>query len=199
MRKLCNTDYLCFALKVSDKYHVRRFADAVGYNGVVKERLWKGYTSAIVEICGCDSLASALRDNFKIVPRKSLILQPPNLDGNLRLAFIKGYLDGDGCIRLEKGRLELSCTGTFKMLCWIQQTFDEIIPPAGKMHAKTRQRKKRKVADYKVTGARAFAILRKILFLDLPGLQRKWEQVAKFKLKAKLVCHENWYARFGGK
>lgn len=198
VRKSGNTNYLCFALKGGDKYHVQRFADALGYNGPVKERLWKGYISAIVEVCGCDGLVDTLRDNFKIVPRKSLILKPPSLDGDLRLAFIKGYWDGDGCIRFEKNRLEISCTGTIKLLRWIQRVFDEIVPPAGRMQAKARQRKNRKVADYKVTGARAYAITQVLLALDVPGLVRKWKQLENFKLQTRLVCHKNWYSRFGG-
>jgi len=201
-----NSYYLFLAFKSDDVKHIQKFADDIKYTGNVKIRKGKYFHTgedkytAIVEICSATRVVEALQRNFNIVRKKSLILQPPNLsDVNHKLAFIKGYLDGDGCIRFDKGRLEVSFTGTFDVLNWIQSVFDEIVPPAGKMRAKARRRKTRKVSDYKITGARAFAILQKIMILDIPGLERKWEQLNGFELKTKLACHQAWYKNFGGK
>lgn len=43
-----------------------------------------------------------------MVDRKSLILEFPNIDTNLHSHFVRGYLDGDGCILIPKGRASLA-------------------------------------------------------------------------------------------
>jgi len=56
-----------------------------------------------------------------IVPKKSLILQPPKIDKQFYLPFILGYFDGDGSIYyLNKSNIYgLSIEGTKEMLNWI--------------------------------------------------------------------------------
>lgn len=175
------SDYVFLSLKGSDGYHVREFARTIEYNGEVKDRLCNGYLTSILEVCSCPQLVKDLQDTFGIVPRKSLILQPPNLvDINHKLAFIAGYIDGDGCIRCEKGRLEVSMVGTYDVLKWVQDVFDEVVPPQGKYHAAARKRKDRSYSDYKVTGYRAATLMERMLGVETPKLKRKWDVAEKF-------------------
>jgi len=187
IRIIKNTSYLFLLLKQDDKSHITQFANDICFTGPVKDRVskYKGkdYLSSIIEVCACSELVNDLKCKFNIVPKKSLILNPPFMtDINHKLAFICGYIDGDGCIREdEKGRLELSMVGTQDMLLWIQQIFDEIVPPQGKYLAKARKRKKnRNYSDYKITGYRAVFILKKILEIETPKLERKWAIAQKF-------------------
>ena len=64
------------------------------------------------------------------IPRKSLNLKFPSLDifsyPNLIYPFIRGYVDGDGCLTFSKsGRLVLQILGTKEFLSGIQKIFPQ--------------------------------------------------------------------------
>lgn len=68
-----------------------------------------------------------LSDKFSITPVKSLTLLPPKiLTYQNKLAFIKGYIDGDGSILKDKSHKKgcASCIGTFELLNWIKETLN---------------------------------------------------------------------------
>lgn len=197
-------NYLFLALKFDDEFHIKNFANDLSYTGKVKQRVSKGYKTAIVEICSADQLVGDLENIFNITSKKSLTLKPPKLQNfDDKLAFIKGYWDGDGCIRIdEKNRLEVSCCGTFEVLNWIQEIFDKLVPPHGKYHAIARLRKSgpkvgKNHADYKITGHRAEAIFRKLHDLKTPELDRKWSVVENYKCREyDRKCHNTWKHKF---
>lgn len=64
-----------------------------------------------------------LESNFNITPNKSLTLSPPVLSKDLDKHFIRGYIDGDGCIGWHKHdnkpRLHV-VSGSKDMLTWIK-------------------------------------------------------------------------------
>lgn len=57
-----------------------------------------------------------------IVPKKSLILQPPNIEERFYLPFILGYFDGDGSIykTSQYNNYSISIEGTKEILQWIK-------------------------------------------------------------------------------
>lgn len=71
---------------------------------------------------------------WNITPRKTLTLQPPKyyMKNDLALAFIIGYIDGDGCIRYAPDKkyntkyLEISMAGTKEVLEWIAKIISNI-------------------------------------------------------------------------
>lgn len=190
---------LLLSLKFEDGYHVEKLANDLSYTGIVKERASKGHKISIIEICGADKIVKDLDENFSVTTQKSLTLKPPNLQNlDHKLAFIKGYWDGDGCIRLEKERLEVSCCGTLEMLTWIQELFDQLVPPYGKYHALARLRKSGKNhADYKITGHRAESIFRRLHDLETPELDRKWSVMDNYKCRVyDKKCYDTWKSKF---
>lgn len=64
-----------------------------------------------------------ITNNFNIIPNKSLVLQPPNInDEGLIKNYIRGYFDGDGSIGWHKYNniIRLSfCSGSEILLQWI--------------------------------------------------------------------------------
>lgn len=52
------------------------------------------------------------------MPNKSLILKYPNIPGNLRRHFARGYFDGDGSFGVygKYKYVNLSCVGTYDIL-----------------------------------------------------------------------------------
>lgn len=197
-------NYLFLALKSDDGFHVENLANDLSYTGIVKQRISKGYKTSIVEICSADQLVKDLEENFSITSQKSLTLKPPTLQNlDHKLAFIKGYWDGDGCIRIdEKDRLEVSCCGTLDVLTWIQEIFDDLVPPHGKYHATARLRKSgpklgKNHADYKTSGHRAEAIFKKLHGLKTPELDRKWSVIENYKCRDYArKCQVTWKSKF---
>lgn len=59
------------------------------------------------------------------VPRKSLILKFPDeslfANRNLIYDFIRGYVDGDGCIYNERGRISIDMAGTYEFLSKVKE------------------------------------------------------------------------------
>ena len=55
-----------------------------------------------------------------VIPRKSLILQPPNISEEFYLPFILGYFDGDGSISQgSNNEFYINIVGTKEILEWI--------------------------------------------------------------------------------
>lgn len=76
-----------------------------------------------------------------IFPRKSLKLQFPNLPEQFHNDFIRGYFDGDGCMRISKGVLNYKFVGTYEFLKVLQ---DILIKNCNVKETKLYQAKKNK-------------------------------------------------------
>ena len=84
--------------------------------------------------CRCSITDKHFHDTLCLlgcVPKKSLILKFPDssifTDRKLVYDFIRGYIDGDGCISYTKtGRLQLSIIGTKEFLDGICNIFPEV-------------------------------------------------------------------------
>lgn len=65
-----------------------------------------------------------------IIPRKSLVLEPPKIDAQYYLPFILGYFDGDGSITKSSqyNNYSFSIQGTKEILLWICQVLNIDLP-----------------------------------------------------------------------
>ena len=87
---------LSITLKLSDYSHLEKFHKSIESKFLVRK-----YKNR----CVSDHTSNKLcNDLIKLgcVPRKSLILEYPNIQKILHMHFIRGYLDGDGCIYFNK-------------------------------------------------------------------------------------------------
>jgi hypothetical protein len=75
-------------------------------------------------VYGSKQLCLDLENNFNIVSRKSLFLEPPILDTECAKAYIRGYIDGDGYLGYRKNAFEFNVLGTYNVCLWIQVTLD---------------------------------------------------------------------------
>ncbi len=128
---------------------------------------------------------------WKITPRKSLTLEPPeNLDYECSLAYIKGFLDGDGCAHFRKkdGSFQMHFYGTEAVLLWIKAFFDQYSPHytdewRTKKRCNAEIQQAEKIYHYTVGEYRSLHIAREILNLDLPELPRKWDRIRQYIAK----------------
>lgn len=67
--------------------------------------------------------------NKGVVPKKSLILNKPNINEEFYLPYILGYFDGDGSISFNKNNeFYISIQGTKEILTWINEVLGTSLP-----------------------------------------------------------------------
>lgn len=167
---------LSIMLNIKDLEHLKKFKAFLKFEGEVKIKEYKS-TGKVCRLSITNKfIYEDLINNFNITPQKSLTLQPPTkLTKNQSLAFIAGYIDGDGHIAtfLTKGRtvpqLKMDILGTENVLNWIKNEFN----------LKDKKLLKLKnVYRFSVGGnTLTRTILEPIKNLGLPLLQRKWDLV----------------------
>lgn len=118
-------------LKVTDCEHLeklRRFFKATLHKVTYGVTTLNGRHYGKCSLQVCDKHLKGQLVNLGCPPKKSLILKFPDIsvftESSLVYPFIRGYIDGDGCLTFSKnGRLELSILGTENFLSGIQKVF----------------------------------------------------------------------------
>lgn len=135
-----NKRILGIKLNRKDKQHLSKFKQVINSNYPIHDydkfdkRTNKIYYSSEIQLTSAPHLCLSLKENFNIVPVKSLISNPPKLKEKEYIQhFIRGYMDGDGCIRFNKHGLYWSLTfvGTKQFLQWIKSQIQKHIKEAG--------------------------------------------------------------------
>lgn len=106
------------SLGIKDKEHLEKFGTFMKYNNV------KCDSYRCRWIINSKHLWETL-NNIGCVPNKSKILKfPPELINSPFISsFVRGYMDGDGCIGIYNNRLYCQCIGTKDFLNQIKQSF----------------------------------------------------------------------------
>lgn len=172
--------HISIKLSSKDQAHLELLMENVGYSGRTysgKSNLsGKQHGYATLFISNAQKWVHDLQNNFGIGPQKSLTYtHPENLTDEQSLAFIKGYIDGDGHISLAP-RPRIGAIGTLETLTWIQQHFDRIAPAQSlnKLVAKPRKIKGCNGYYYEVGHKRAERIISMLRKIPTPRLERKW-------------------------
>jgi hypothetical protein len=164
-----------------DRWHLEKFAYACGFSGPTA--VYPSYSNekaqnlASLSIYSVPEWLEDLKLHFNIIPRKSLVLCPPNLTELPHiLSYIAGFIDGDGTVDFKKsGQLRISVLGTYDLLLFIKKIFDQVAPPPLKIVGASVHPKKN-IFRYAVCGNRAIKFYKQCKPLDLPLLGRKWNK-----------------------
>lgn len=133
--------------------------------GQSKERV---YRNVSVSISSAKKLIRDLDNNFNVITKKSLVLKPPNnLNEKFGLAYIVGFIDGDGWVGYapnKKGypRLDIA-SGSKDILVWIESMFNKSVFKDCTTKNGGIYRNKDGVFHYKIAGnkvVRIFELLR---------------------------------------
>lgn len=124
-------NFLVINIHQRDKNHLEKFKSFMNSNANIIDHIQKGGFSAIEGTPMCkitingNSLVEDLIDKG-VVPRKSLILEPPKIDKEYFLPFILGYFDGDGSISYSESEkiYHISIVGTQEILNWINENLN---------------------------------------------------------------------------
>jgi hypothetical protein len=140
-------------LSVVDVEHLQALCHFVGRDDILMFRR-KYQKDKVFEYARLDIHSARIMDdlarNFGIVPRKSLIIQPPVLPCALRRHFIRGYFDGDGSIGWHKyNRTVRLCfmSGSEPFLAWVRDTIREETAVASAMTISKRKRSQTRVFE----------------------------------------------------
>jgi hypothetical protein len=161
-----------------DKDHLVKFVTDIKFSGSIKDSKAGGYKPGIyfrLSIYGLFNMFGHLKSNFNITPQKTKTLSPPvNLSLDCQLAFIAGFIDGDGSIFRNKKGIHIALGGTRLMMEWIASIVNNLAPVK-------KLRLPRNTYDwfyeYKIVSKRAEKLIDLILPLDLPLMDRKWRHV----------------------
>jgi len=183
-------DCVAIRLSIKDRAHLEWFAKNSGYNGKIRVYTECGGFSdktivATVTVCGVRQWVDDLAQIYNIVPKKSLILQPPKITkAKLVYSYIKGYIDGDGHIEgplrqyeTKNGikqcpHLRIKILGTLDVLSWIKR----------KTQATTQIcHRKNKLYVIAINGKIAFRFAKLANKYCNIGLSRKWDKVAQYQ------------------
>ena len=175
-----NNNIVSISLKRDDANHLHKFkaflkaSNAISFSTITLKG--KQYNTCRFSVC--DKHLKEALISLGCIPRKSLILKFPPLeifkDNSLVYHFIRGYVDGDGCLTYSKqGRLELSILGTKDFLEGICCAFPN-------MFASIHKIKRLKTNVYKISncGSRADEVTYKLYSKATIYLDRKYERFA---------------------
>lgn len=199
IHKLSKDSYVfTIGFNEEDKILLEEFKNHVNFTGPIKtypcyckSNKIKRNTSKCVINNIKDNWLIDLYKWWNITEDKSLTLKPPNITNlNLCLAYIIGYIDGDGSISLRKilnrkPFLEFSIAGTYSNLSWIE---DKIFQLESNYNNKKLEQHKN-IYCLRYNQIRAYKILSKLNNIPVPfKLSRKWNKIQEYE---QLICQNN--------
>ncbi|MFY0676703.1 MAG: LAGLIDADG family homing endonuclease [Neptuniibacter sp.] len=108
-----------------DRHILEYIRSATEYSGVIRDYAIDGYPQSEMRISGVPQWLDDLEKNWSLVPNKTKILRPPNLEllSEVQvLAYMVGLIEGDGNIRISNNTLCVSFVTASKGFAdWVVQ------------------------------------------------------------------------------
>jgi hypothetical protein len=189
-------------MKSEDEEFLFLLKKVLNYNGPVDKffdtgqiyRSKPGEYHSRIRLNSIGRMADDLKNNFSITPNKTYRLGPPLGLGSieLKIAFLIGVINGDGCVHLNKGgSLGIKVYGSgIGLLKWVKEVFDSlnIFAPRKKkgnnLLDTTESNACKQIGFYGVQAIYFYELVKKC---PVPVLKRKWEQqkIEEFIIKLK--------------
>ena len=164
---------LSICLSAKDKDHLESFNNALQSTYKVKDRVMSGKYDCCELSIYSKIVVQDLLDKYLVTPKKSLTLKYPKFESHLMEdSFIRGYIDGDGCI--NKKVSTISILGTLDFLNGIANRFEQIITK--RTFVIRKKHKGSNIHDLRVYGDSAKEIFKWFNELPTPYLKRKWHR-----------------------
>ena len=170
---------LTIGLSKKDRIFLENFLQDLESDYTIYEEEKDGFINNSISITS-NSICNDLEKYFNIVPNKSLIYCPPNLNDSFLDCFIMGLIDGDGTIGFSKRKegtqdsLYISIVGTYDTVNLVKTRFEVILE---KETSKLYQRDKNKnFWQYRISDKNARIIFNYFYnnYPNISKLNRKW-------------------------
>ncbi len=168
-----------------DEAHLKKFILDCGFTGRIyrTRRINKsGLISNLVKVSiNSPEWKDDLKNNFNLIPNKTKRLAPPNITNKyLLFCWLKGYIDGDGSISLNKcnNQLNISFASASKeIIYWITNFLDtEFKHGIRKTNRKVRHGPNDAFFTTAFSGLKAFVIFDFLSQIPTQKLERKWDK-----------------------
>lgn len=181
-------NFLSINIHQKDKEHLEKFRSFMNSNvkiiNYIQNSGFSNNTPMSKIVFNSNDLVQDLI-NKGIVPHKSLILKPPNINEKFFFPFILGYFDGDRCLSLieKTAQFELPFVGTKEVLDWINKLLSI------SSHLRQRVDTEKNTYYIKCGGTlKPYKILKKIYNSVSIHLNRKYN---KYKILETVVLNRN--------
>lgn len=161
---------LSIMLSTKDLSHLQSLCVDMNTNkpihmGTSNEKPVCSLTIASKQIC------EDLEINYNIIPRKSLVLEPPSLHNKEMIdSYIRGYIDGDGSVTRAENRPRFSILSTLAMCDWMRSRIVEIIGRQKGIYIY----KKQKQHSLIIAGISGTLLYEYFISINGRCLERKW-------------------------
>lgn len=186
-----NKKTLAIKLSQKDHEHLEKLKQDIEYTGPTIKDYRSYQDSSNLRICLREETVEALNNNFGIVPRKTFTLLPSPIDNiELKCAFFKGFIDGDGSIQYRQcgpnwHRMRLVVVGTYEMMLWCQEICNILCDnQCTRKIYKTENIFRYETDNYKVIAP----VFTKLHTLNTPELERKWSKIDMYLA----LCKPKW-------
>lgn len=166
-------------LSIKDRIILENFKNSLDSNMPIKTRIIKSGYKIGNESCYFRftslQIAEDLLKNFNIGERKTFNLKPPNIkDENLIMAFVIGFIDGDGSVSIRRKSIEIT-SGSTEILEWIKFYFDKWQSSSrGRNNGIEKYKNRKNAFRYRISGRRMMTIYKILKNINVPKLKRKW-------------------------
>jgi len=171
-----NINRCTIKLSFKDINHLEILKKQLNYNGII--RVFKSNSfNKILKYCNLDIYSKTIKtdliNNYKIIYKKTFLLQPPDLDFSNSMSYIAGLIDGDGTICINKyNKKSITIAGTKNICEWSKSILNNLINVENINIIKTGN-----IYVFKITGDRCNIIKNEINKYNLPILERKWNKL----------------------
>lgn len=185
---IAQSNSLTISTKIDDINILHSFQEAIESNYKItiipaktrkfpNNKISKCAAQAKLVLSGCQKINQNLYKFWNITSKKSLTLKAPNIKNKEQIiAFICGYIDGDGWITTnEKRKLIIGFCGTYEMVYWINQQIKKLLPKLcwrNKVLKKNKHKNHYKVSYESNKAIAIFNYLKSVKLLY--RLERKW-------------------------
>lgn len=169
---------LSLSLAEKDFLHIQKFKNSLDSDCTILSNKKSNYINFTINVFNKE-IVKSLKDNFNITERKTFTLKPPkNLKGDNLLAFLVGFIDGDGCIIFGKRQLPIiSAVGASEeFITWIASKIENILELAKPIKVLTRVTISKNFT-FSFCGYKASKFASLVLSTKLPFLERKWNKL----------------------
>lgn len=165
---------LTITLAEKDKEHLEKFKNFLKSN----KPIYTFKNGACSFEISSNDICNDLISNFNLKEKKTFDLLPPNLNKNYALAYIIGYIDGDGCIYINEkdNQIDLSITGTESILRYIENNFNKLTQDTSERTIYDKNQNQIYSIRWGKKRCRIIIKELKAIVEQLPVLNRKWKK-----------------------